>query len=158
MEVIGKEKLEEMAQPLFKQEGVDTLFATVDGQFFVKRHHADNHAGLRGTVHTFTQKEKAVQTNESPAPLTVKVIAETVATIEDKGVLQQMLDAETSGPNRSTAVKAIQDRIIKLTALEMIAGVEGAEALQQLLDAETAGDNRSIVIKTIQEQIAKLSA
>lgn len=111
--LFSKDELQGMAHERLKEHKVSEIFATVDGQFFLKRHFADNHAGKYGTVHTFkVEPDKALeQSKQKPAPLSVQKIADLIITIDDVEELTQMLTAETEGLNRVTAVKAIQARI-----------------------------------------------
>jgi len=113
MKKYSKDELQAMAEPEFKKNKVSELHATTDGQIFIKKHFATQHAGEKGTVYTFTKETAPV--DEAPKPMPVKGLIELVATLEDKAVLTEMLNAENAGAKRVTAVKAIEDRLAKLS-------------------------------------------
>jgi hypothetical protein len=113
MKTFSKDELQALAELDFETHGVSELHATTDGQIFIKKHFAEQHAGDKGTVYTF--QKAATQTDDAPKPMSVKDLSTLVATLEDKAVLTEMLNAENAGAKRATAIKAIEDRISKLS-------------------------------------------
>jgi hypothetical protein len=114
MEAISKDKLQEQAVHLMEKHEVSEIHATTDGQFFLHKHFAANHAGNKLTVYTFTKAQD--DDEEKPEPLSVSKLADMIIGVEDVALLNDLLTAEQEGLNRSTAIKAIQARIQKLQA------------------------------------------
>jgi hypothetical protein len=116
MTVYSEQELQEQAVPLLKEHNAEEIHATSDGQFFLQKHFATNHADNKLTVYTFKGEAVDNDEEETPAPLSVAKLADLITTIEDVTVLNDYLTAEQEGPNRVSAVKAIQARIQKLQA------------------------------------------
>lgn len=100
------DQLQQMAGEHFARLGVNKLFATSDGQFFLLENRARLHAGKKGSVYPIENAGGESATQEAPS----KSIAEIKAALEgaDLPTLQTMLHEEVAGANRKGAVAAIQ--------------------------------------------------
>jgi len=116
MKTYSLNELNERAKEHFDQLQVNKLFATSDGQFFLMENRAQLHAG-KGTVHKIKNEEpsEGIKPTEEEKPTTVKELLVQIEQIEDVTTLNDMLMAEISGQNRSTAVKSIEAKIAHLT-------------------------------------------
>ncbi len=111
-------ELQAEAQPLLKRYGVNKMFATSDGQFFLIHSRAALHAGSIHTIYPVGLEVDANETDtDKPDPLSVKAIAELISEEKDLGLLHSMLLDEIAGQNRKTATAAIEKRIGILTDL-----------------------------------------
>jgi hypothetical protein len=117
----SKDQLQEMAKPHFKALGLNKLFATTDGQFFVLSSRAQLHAGSTHTSYMLEDKT-AIESSTAENPtgdvkptISVKDLITQVETETDLTKLSDMLLEEVGGPNRKTAVSAIEKRIAFVT-------------------------------------------
>lgn len=115
MKLLTLSELKENAKEHFNRLQVNKLFATTDGQFFLMENRAQLHAGT-GNVHRIDNEEPAENPESKTPEMTVKELTAKVALMEDINEVQHLLLAEIAGPNRATAVKAIEERITKLAA------------------------------------------
>lgn len=114
----SKAELQEAAKKHFKKLGVNKLYATTDGQFFLLENRANLHAGKNLTVYKLEQESEPEQgqpARKAEKQPTVKELLEQVDRIDDLATLTEMLHTEVAGQNRSTAVKSIEARIASLT-------------------------------------------
>lgn len=113
MKTFSKAELQALAKPLFTKLGVSKLYATTDGQFFILPNRATLHAGKTLTVYELeSEAEEVAEANgEENAQLKVKDIVAAIAEETDMEVLKKYLFDEIGGPNRASAVKAIEKRL-----------------------------------------------
>lgn len=114
-------ELQKEAAPHFARFNVDTLYATVDGQFFLLENRARLHAGTSGTVYQLkkepTAEAIAEATNDTvgteSADKVVLSITALKKAVADKTLdeLHTMLDEETNGGNRKGAIAVIEAAI-----------------------------------------------
>lgn len=119
----SKAELQKMAKEHFEALRLKKLFATSDGQFFVLESRALLHAGSSLTVYALEDESQVTEAPEGGAPETpnnapsVKALTELIANETDLVKLNNTLLEEISGPNRKSAVTAIEKRIAVLTDL-----------------------------------------
>lgn len=115
MKRYSKEELSSQAGEHFKRLGVNKLYATTDGQFFILENRAQLHAGTSLTVYRLEDPGNLAPASEDKKPLTLKELSLRVSELLDMDQLQILLHEEVAGVNRSGAIKIIEDRIAKLT-------------------------------------------
>lgn len=108
----SKDQLQEKAVEYFKNLGVNKLFATADGQFFILKNRAEIHAG-KGKVYEFHVQESK-SSDAGDEDFTVKEIEAVAAQSSDVEQLETILRDEQEGKNRKSAVKVLTDRIEEL--------------------------------------------
>lgn len=114
--IYNQAQLAEMAKERFETLGVDKLFATSDGQFFLLENRAQLHAGPKGMVHELKKggsKSKGADTGA--ATISISVLETMVKSENDLQKLTDMLLAEVGADNREEAKNIIQARIDSLT-------------------------------------------
>jgi len=121
---MSRKELVEKSIALFKARTEDVLHATSDGQFFIAKNRANVHAKAQKTelkVYDINRteveeelKEPIKDSGSKDESLTVKQIEVIIAETEDLEVLANLLEEEKSGKDRTTAKKAIEERITEL--------------------------------------------
>lgn len=149
------EQLQAMAKPHFEKYQVDTLYATEDGQFFLKKHFADYHAD-GAPIHTLKHDAEPAKepTAKAEKPESIPALTERIAGIEDKAELDMALEKEKNGANRKGAIAAIELRSF-MVDLNLVTEKDQLEAL---LEAEKMGDKRKEAIAAIEDKLSKISA
>jgi hypothetical protein len=114
-------ELNQEAQALLVKYGVNKIYATSDGQFFLLESRAHLHAGKNHTVYPIEANEKEVVTNsaegDTKEALSVKALTELIAGENDLEKVHLMLLEEIAGQNRKSAIAAFEKRIAILTDL-----------------------------------------
>lgn len=164
----SKKQLHEMAQGFFKSENVGVIYATSDGQFFVKESFQKRHADEKKLAkYTFNEgedfeEEKSENTTipalpvSSVTPMTLKELAEHVKTIGDVAVLGKLKELEAKNGNRTGAMEIINARIWQIDTTKELATITDVAALEaRKLDA--AKSNRKREVALIEARIAELS-
>lgn len=113
--VFSKEQLLAKAAPYFKKYKTDTLFAVSDGQIFIAQNPAELHAKGR-TVYVLNPE--AAPADSAPA-VDVPTVAEIRKLVENADTVEKLrllMDEEVKGPNRKSALEAIEKKIKKLAS------------------------------------------
>ncbi|MBD3748513.1 MAG: hypothetical protein IE931_03360 [Sphingobacteriales bacterium] len=111
MKALSKDECKKKASEFLKGN-VKEVHVTSDGQVFYNKNLATNHKDKRNlTLYSFPEVEE----KEKVVVLTIAQLTEQIATITDKAVLEQMATSEKEGQNRTGALKAIEERISKIT-------------------------------------------
>lgn len=171
MKDISKNELKEMAKGYFKSEGVDTLFATSDGQFFLKEGFQKNHAGdklakykfilVDGDILDFEEKKDEVKTvevkTETPAkPVPIPELIKLLLGIDDVESLKQIRDGESGGLNRKGAIAAVDARIHEIQFGAELAEIADKTKLDEML-LKAHADKRKADVKLIEARIIQLT-
>lgn len=117
-------ELQEQAKKHFDKLGVQKLYATTDGQFFLLENRARLHAGPKGMVHCIEIKPtssevhnealvKEVEDMAATAPLSIPALKKEIVgkSLEE---LHQLLTDEIAGGNRKGAVEVLEKAISAL--------------------------------------------
>lgn len=120
MKVYSKSELKDKAKDTFKNfPKAKKVFITTDGQCFLEENRANIHAKpnklevVPFSKTDFIEVEDAKTVTASKGK-TVEDIKAEIKEVEDVKVLEEMLEAEQNGKNRTTAIEAIQERIKEL--------------------------------------------
>lgn len=109
MKGLTKETLAQKGQKYLKRYGVEYMYATPDGQFFLNAGRAKLHA-QDDKIYKIGLLDKN-SLSEKGKRLTVKEIQELIKEETSLDVLKGMLLKETEGGNRIGAIEAIEERV-----------------------------------------------
>lgn len=127
----SRNQLIEMSVPVFMAHPETSLFATADGQFFILSDRAQMHArknspalkvyeiDVEESREVATKNADSAKNNTQVSVLLqggVKSIKAAIVDVQDVEQLKAWIAEEQNSQNRSTAIKAIQDRIDAIEA------------------------------------------
>lgn len=111
MKTFSKNELEKIALEYVKDNAKE-VYATSDGQVFYNKNLAENHSDKRKlTVYTFLKTDE----KGKKVVLTLAQLTDKIADITDIAILEDMLANEIEAQKRPSAIKAIEERISKIT-------------------------------------------
>ena len=106
-----KDIAQRVAATFKKFPTVDTVYATADGNVFIDKNRAAEHAGNKGKYTAYLRKE------EAPADETPKTVKELLAEIKEATTVEQ-LEKYTQDEHRKTVLEAVEKRTAELTKTE----------------------------------------
>lgn len=158
MKDFSKSDLLKGARHYFEDNNTETLYATSDGQYFLKKGPAANHAGEKLAVYELLKKDqdKQPETNTVNKPekgMTISELVSFIQGITDIAELQAMKTKELAGENRIGAIKVLDLRIFILETEQS----EDLEKIKGQLEAEQNGEKRKTAIAALEARIEQLT-
>lgn len=106
-----KNTLKQEAQVIFGNlKNIDVLYANPKGEFFTRENYAENSLKKGEKLATFYRDQPVAEDHD----FTVEELEQHLTSVKEIPVVEELLQKEQSGKNRSTAITALNDKLDEL--------------------------------------------